>query len=48
MKSLTILSESKALTTGTEGKEFQAKAWEEILFILEQQAAEVRTVIQQS
>ncbi|KAJ5377360.1 uncharacterized protein N7496_004769 [Penicillium cataractarum] len=42
------LDESKALTTGTKGKEFQEKAWEEILSILEQQAAEVRTIIQQS
>lgn len=45
---LTISSESKALTTGTEGKELQAKAWAEILEVLEQQATEVRTIIQRA
>ncbi|KAJ5459754.1 uncharacterized protein N7458_001306 [Penicillium daleae] len=39
------LDESKALTTGPEGGEFQIKAWDEILSVLEAQAAEVRTII---
>ncbi|KAJ5769318.1 NAD(P)-binding protein [Penicillium odoratum] len=39
------LDESKALTTGTKGKEFQAKAWEEIMELLSSQA-DVRGIIQ--
>lgn len=35
-----------ALTTGSEGNQFQAKAWEEIMEVLEAQAAEVRNIIQ--
>lgn len=40
-----FLSESKALTTGPEGKEFQAKAWKEIMGLLEKQASQVRDII---
>lgn len=43
---LTFPSESKALTTGAEGKQFQSKALEEILDVLETQAPGVRTIIQ--
>ncbi|KAJ5652002.1 hypothetical protein N7507_009428 [Penicillium longicatenatum] len=39
------LDESKALTTGHQGKEFQDKAWKEIVELLESQAAEVRDII---
>ncbi|KAJ5623303.1 NAD(P)-binding protein [Penicillium lividum] len=39
------LDESKALTTGTKGKEFQAKAWEEIMELLSSQA-DVRGIIE--
>ncbi|KAJ5929973.1 short-chain dehydrogenase/reductase family protein [Penicillium verhagenii] len=39
------LDESKALTTGDEGKQFQAKAWKEIIELLANQAAEVRGII---
>jgi hypothetical protein len=31
-------SESAALTTGVEGKQFQAKAWKEIMDVLKQQS----------
>ncbi|OQE29435.1 hypothetical protein PENSTE_c002G06027 [Penicillium steckii] len=40
------LDESKALTTGTEGKQFEVKAWEEILDVLKVQAAEVQIIAQ--
>lgn len=40
-----FLSESKALTTGPEGQEFQAKAWKEIMGLLEKQASQVRDII---
>lgn len=39
-------SESTALTTGSEGKQFQHKAWTEILEALETQAPEVRSIAQ--
>jgi hypothetical protein len=39
-------SESTALTTGSEGKQFQDKAWTEILEVLETQAPEVRSIVQ--
>ncbi|KAJ5289119.1 hypothetical protein N7478_002149 [Penicillium angulare] len=39
------LDESKALTNGSEGKEFQAKAWKEIVGLLESQAKEVRDIL---
>jgi hypothetical protein len=45
---LTSFSESKALTTGHQGKEFQDKAWKEIVELLESQAAEVRDIIEAS
>lgn len=32
-----VPSESTALTTGLEGKQFQAKAWKEIMDVLKQQ-----------
>jgi len=38
-------SESTALTTGSEGKQFQAAAWKEILEVLERQAPEVRSIM---
>lgn len=41
---LTCCSESTALTTGPEGKQFQAKAWQEIIDELETQAMEVRSI----
>ncbi|KAJ5820161.1 hypothetical protein N7474_005752 [Penicillium riverlandense] len=40
------LDESTALTTGSEGKQFQDKAWTEILEVLEAQAPEVRSIVQ--
>lgn len=43
---LTASSESLALTTGPEGKQFQAKAWEEILAVLETQASDVTKIVQ--
>ncbi|KAJ5118698.1 hypothetical protein N7448_010405 [Penicillium atrosanguineum] len=42
------LDESIALTTGAEGKQFQAKAWEEILQVLEEQALDVRDIVPRS
>ncbi|KAJ5197920.1 short-chain dehydrogenase/reductase family protein [Penicillium cinerascens] len=42
------LDESVALTTGDEGKRFQAKAWNEILQVLEEQAASVRDIVRRS
>ncbi|KAJ5161148.1 short-chain dehydrogenase/reductase family protein [Penicillium capsulatum] len=41
------LDESKALTTGPEGKQLQSKAWMEILDVLEMQAPGVKTTIQE-
>ncbi|KAJ6114607.1 hypothetical protein N7486_000385 [Penicillium sp. IBT 16267x] len=41
------LDESKALTTGHQGKEFQDKAWKEIIGLLESQTAEVRGIIEE-
>ncbi|KAF7590756.1 hypothetical protein BBP40_002494 [Aspergillus hancockii] len=35
------LDESTALTTGTKGKQFQAKAWKEIMGLLKEQAGEI-------
>lgn len=43
-----MCSESIALTTGAEGKQFQTKAWNEILQVLEEQAADVRDIVQRS
>ncbi|GAB1213741.1 hypothetical protein ATERTT37_002891 [Aspergillus terreus] len=43
---LTNHSESTALTTGQEGKEFQAKAWGEIREILREQSEEIDAIIQ--
>ena len=48
MKSTDNFSESMALTTGAKGKHFQAKAWEEILQVLEEQAPDVRDIVQRS
>lgn len=48
MKSTDNFSESIALTTGAEGKEFQARAWKEILQVLEEQAPDVRDIVQRS
>ncbi|KAJ6111763.1 hypothetical protein N7523_007824 [Penicillium sp. IBT 18751x] len=42
------LDESIALTTGVKGKSFQAKAWKEILEVLEEQAPDVRDIAQRS
>lgn len=39
-------SESAALTVGAEGTQFQAKAWKEILDVLEQQSPEIREIVQ--
>lgn len=38
-------SESTALTTGTEGKAFQVKAWKEIIGILQEQCPEIRELV---
>jgi len=43
---LTVPSESKALTTGPQGKDFQDKAWKEVVCLLESQAAEVRGIVE--
>ncbi|KAJ5965464.1 short-chain dehydrogenase/reductase family protein [Penicillium waksmanii] len=40
------LDESTALTTGTEGKQFQVKAWEEILDVLQEQDTRVKIITQ--
>lgn len=39
-------SESTALTTGEEGRQFQTKAFEEIVRVLEEQSPEVGTLIE--
>ncbi|KAE8321726.1 hypothetical protein BDV39DRAFT_197311 [Aspergillus sergii] len=41
------LDESTALTTGTEGKAFQVRAWKEIIEILEEQSPEIRELVAQ-
>lgn len=38
-------SESAALTTGPEGRQFHEKAWKEILQVLVQQAGEVEEIV---
>jgi hypothetical protein len=38
-------SESTALTTGTEGKEFQVKAWKEIMDLLKEQSGEIEGLV---
>lgn len=40
------LDESTALTTGAEGKQFQARAWEEILDVLQEQDTKVNVITQ--
>ncbi|KAJ5114977.1 hypothetical protein NUU61_000736 [Penicillium alfredii] len=39
------LDESTALTTGPEGKRFQAKAWKEMMEILKAQATELKSIL---
>ncbi|KAB8077503.1 hypothetical protein BDV29DRAFT_167944 [Aspergillus leporis] len=39
------LDESTALTTGTEGKEFQVKAWKEIMDLLKEQSGEIEGLV---
>ncbi|KAL4897709.1 hypothetical protein BDV59DRAFT_168402 [Aspergillus ambiguus] len=41
-----FLDESSALTTGQEGKKFQAKAWEEIMDILREQSGGVDEILE--
>ncbi|KAE8382826.1 NAD(P)-binding protein [Aspergillus bertholletiae] len=41
------LDESTALTTGTEGKEFQVKAWREIMEILREQSPEISELVEE-
>lgn len=45
MRLLTLSSESKALTTGAKGKKFQAKAWEEIIDVLEKETPGVKAIL---
>jgi hypothetical protein len=42
-----VPSESTALTTGLEGKQFQAKAWKEIMDVLKQQTGGFDDVLEE-